>query len=157
VLRPLDSMTAVLVAAQMRAVDRECVTSTAWNDDVIPWAAGLPHQRGESWALIEGDRPVAMGGARLLWPGVAATWMVATDALGARHARELLRAAWDMHTRLWIDGGVRRFETTCRVGWETAQRFLRHLGYEVEGRANRMGKRGEDYDLLARFGRLRHG
>lgn len=149
-IRPLDTLTAVVLATRMRARDAQEVTACEGHEDPVAWAAANALRPGISWALVsDAKEPVAMGGARFLWPGVVETWLVATDAL-PKHAVELLRAVRDLHARL-VTGGTRRFQTMCQVGYDGGHRFLFRLGYHIEGRARAFGKRGEAYDYLARI------
>lgn len=155
-LRPLDTLTAVVLATRMRARDVLEATSTVPHDDPIAWAAAIAARPGEKWALIAGDRAIAMGGAMPLWPGVMSTWLVASEELPG-HGLELLRAVRQLHEALAKDG-VRRFQTVCMSGYTVGRRFLDRLGYVVEGHARAFGKRGEDYDFMARIeGEPHHG
>lgn len=146
---PLDILTAVVLATQMRARDVREVTSTQNVPDVVGWAASIASRPGEKWALFVDDRPVAMGGAIALWPGVVQTWLAATDEL-PRFAVPLLRTVRESHARM-IAAGVHRFQTWRMVGDAVALRWLERLGYQVEGRCRRMGRNGEDFDVMARI------
>lgn len=149
-IRPLDTLTAVLLATRLRARDVLEVTCMEDDDDVVAWAAANARRPGMHWALIGADnQPVAMGGARWLWPGVAETWLAASEDL-PRYAAELLRAVRRLHEHL-AGHGIRRFQTMCQASYATGHRFLARLGYVVEGRARGWGKRGEDYDFMARI------
>lgn len=149
---PLDTLLAITLALALRERDVAEVLSTERGDDVTAWAARMAAMPGERWAMIDATGfPVAMGGALPLWPTVMQTWLVASDEL-PHHGRELLRFVKELHKAL-AKSGVRRFQTYCLVGYETGHRFLHHLGYEHEGCARGMGKRGEDFNLMARIER----
>lgn len=148
-VRPLDSLTAAVLAVRARERDKREIVSTMFDDDLVAWAVGTAMRAGEKWALFDGAEAVAMGGALALWPGVVQTWLVATDAL-PRYAVTVMRTARDAHTRL-AAAGVRRFQTWAMVGYDTAYRWLDRLGYTVEGRARQMGRDGQDYDMMARI------
>lgn len=149
-IRPLDTLTAVVLAANLRERDAREVLTTSWHDDIVRWAASAANVPGEQWVLSGADgRPVAMFGFEAQWPGVLHTWLAATHEL-PRHAIELLRFAKERHA-MHARAGVRRFHCMCEAGYETGLRFLARLGYQIEGLARRYGKGGEDYHYLSRL------
>lgn len=147
---PLTTLAAVVLSTRLRERDMREVVCTSWHDDLAGWAATIANQRGWHYAINDdAGRPVAMGGGVLLWPGVAQTWLVASDEL-PRHAVSLVRAAHLMHAEL-AAAGVHRFQTYCLRGYETGRRFLERLGYRCEGTSIALGKRREDFDIMARL------
>jgi hypothetical protein len=148
---PLDTMTAVTMATRLRERDVREVVCTEWHDDPATWAAGMAARRAPAYAILDDKTrlPVAMGGAIVLWPGVAQTWLAAADEM-PRYTVELVRAVHQVHKALAADG-IRRFQTYCLHGFATGRRFLQRFGYRYEGLCLGMGKRGEDIEIMARL------
>ncbi len=145
---PLTTVLAINVALNLRDRDRVEILSTEYGDDVCGWAARMVGRRGEHFALLtDQGTPVAMGGATMLWPGVAQTWLCATESL-PRYAVALLRATRDTHIR-HAKQGIHRFQTYLQPGYDTGRRFLERLGYVYEGTMRAATRYGQDLDIMA--------
>lgn len=122
--------------------------------------AGLPplaqlarayHAAGPAWTVLDGDTPVACGGAVRFWPGVGECWCWAgagVDRVGLAFARLAGRAV----QRLFREHGFHRLQAHVREDDPGAQRFIRHLGFALEGRCPGFGPDQSPHNL---YGRIR--
>jgi hypothetical protein len=99
---------------------------------------------GLAFAVIDGDRVVAIGGVRNVWQDRGIAWGLLASGIGA--------------TMVPITRAVRRFLSVCptrRIEAEVAadheegRRWIEMLGFEREGRM-RAYWGGKDFDLYAR-------
>jgi hypothetical protein len=98
-----------------------------------------------AFAAMDQGHPVAIGGVRRLGPHHGTAWFLASDGLasaGGRLAVAIHRAALELHRSLALDG-VRRWTVLAWADHPDAGRWLRRLGYSVEGSHPRWGINGE--------------
>lgn len=106
---------------------------------------------GPCWTMRFRGRVVACAGLGIHWPGRAEAW--------AFIAGDLPRAAWPALHRTVARGlaeaaprlGLRRIEAACAMGWGPGARWLRMLGFELEGPLRAYGPDGRDFLRYARI------
>lgn len=119
------------VVSNMREWDRREIFATEWLDDPADYARTVCKYGSFAW--VAGDsEPIAVIGARAMWPGVWAPWMFATDAF-PRISIGLTRFVRNNMIPSLRQTGAHRAHCLSMVGHEQAHRWLRLLGAEPEG------------------------
>ncbi|MEX0809528.1 MAG: hypothetical protein WD044_12450 [Dongiaceae bacterium] len=156
VLLPLTEAFVAVVARAMREGDRLEVFATRFDDDPDALARDLvAMSRFGAVVAADGD-PVAAMGAVECWPGMWNVWMIATDRwpLVARSATRWARIAV---LSVLAKAGAHRCECKSIESHETAHRWLRHLGAEVEAVHRDFGRNRETFiTFVWRFDHVRH-
>ncbi len=132
----------------MRADDALEVYAGRFLDDPQALAEDLVAARPQFIAMkalcaAEFD-PIAIIGARLMWPGVASIIMVATDRwseIAFAATRWVKRVA----IPVYIARNCHRGQCEAWVGNLVSCAWLENLGFVVEGRLRGYGKNGEDF------------
>lgn len=144
-LTELRHEAALYVVQRMRAGDRAEINAMRFGDDDESLAEDIALRWG-AWSFCAWHEglPVAIFGARELWPGVWSAWMIATDdfpkvALGLT---KFVRRVIMPHL---IKMGAHRVEAISMDGHTEAHRWLRAIGSVQEARLRRYGRNGEDY------------
>jgi hypothetical protein len=140
---------AMIVARNLREADRTEVLATFPTDDVEACVRACARASANPFTVFGNDIPVVVGGFVQPWPGVAFSWMVATDAID-QVGVELHRAAVSAHREL-AEVGVRRFSCYSLASHAEAHRWLERLGYRREAAFEKYGKHGETF---VAFGRI---
>jgi len=144
-LRPLNRADLRAVAANMRSSDRREIFATRFDEN--PELLAEECLASFSLGAIIADKdgaPIAAIGAFEMWPGVWSVWMFATEgwprvALSAtrfvkRKLAPALRAL-----------GLHRAECRSSADHDSAHRWLRHLGAEIEAEYRDFGKNCETF------------
>lgn len=141
--------TAWHVSANMRDIDRREILCQVWGRDIEAVARSAVESRPVAFACIQGNEPIAVGGVQSRAPGVGVAWLWATNAW-RKAIVEVTRACRRSLDAL-ESAGMHRFEAYSHIAHEDAHRWLKSLGFEVEGaRLRNYGGPGEDFVLLAR-------
>jgi len=85
-----------------------------------------------------------------LWPGVAEAWMVST-ALFTRYPKTIHRGIAAGLATLAETMGLHRIQAAVHQEHRVSLRWLRRLGFRLEGTLRRYGPDGADYLRLARL------
>lgn len=112
--------------------------------------AKLAGERGPAWTGRHQGRVIGCAGFALLWQGRAAAWCLL--------APDIPRPAWlGIHRAVAARMaqlpalGVRRVEAEAQFNFLPGNRWLRLLGFELEGLARRFGPDGSDFNRYARL------
>jgi ribosomal protein S18 acetylase RimI-like enzyme len=136
------------VVVNMRAADAREVFACRWSRDkqalIDDLDAGRPFCIG-FLALCAGEfDPIALLGARLLYPGVASVAMIATERW-----REIAFAAtrFAIKTAIpcYLGPNARRAQCEAWVENHVSCAWLEAIGFEAEGVLQRLGNSGEDF------------
>lgn len=130
-----DEKKIVLQAAQryLRLDDLE-------NFDLSAWAEQGYAQTGE----VDGE-VMAIIGVMPMWPGRAIAWAYISENAG-KHFPVIHR-----HVKKFLDNcGIRRIEATVDVGFPEGCRWMKMLGFEIEGHMKAYRPDGADVLLYAR-------
>lgn len=100
------------------------------------------------WTGEHNDKVVAMGGVIPIWPGRGAAWMWMADVSG-RHMVKIHRAV----ENFLIQSPFRRVEATVDIGFEPGIRWMKMLGFELEGYLKAYKPDGGDVLSFARVRR----
>jgi len=85
-----------------------------------------------------------------MWPGVARAWSDLSE-LALRHPKALHGAVRSQLSGVQESLGLARVEAVVRHDFEEGARWVKHLGFELEGTMANYGIDGiGDYDLYAR-------
>lgn len=138
---------AMRVATSMRPEDeREIRASVGPSWEPVAWSRWLCDLPGVAYAIVgTGGVAVAMGGLAVDGAGRGSAWFVATRRLGERWARV---DAHRLALRLRRDALRRSLHRVTVVGIEgrpDVHRWLRRLGFAVEGTHPGMGAGGETF------------
>lgn len=144
------------VASRMRAIDREEVYATRWDDESSSLCKGILSGGEFGWVAGTDDGiPVAAFGAIPVWNGVWEVWMFATDrwpevALGVtRFIRRVMIPA--------LEGtGLHRAQCRSKYNHHVAHRWLESLGAYKESELPHYGKDGELFYLYCWTRPVRH-
>lgn len=142
---PLTLAHALVVAAAMRAVDRDEVRASG-HDDLPAWCeklVAMPGQDAVVWT--SGGFPCAMGGG-VVQGRVCTTWFVATDRL-PEVARSVHRFTLGFHRR-HAGSGVDVFQALSLDDHAHGRRWLARLGYVPH---HGLMLNGRNFTLMRRF------
>ncbi len=100
------------------------------------------------WTGEHNDKVVAMGGIVPIWPGRGMAWMWMSDVSG-RHMVKIHREV----EKFLIKSPFRRVEATVDIGFEPGVRWMKMLGFELEGYLRAYKPDGGDMLMFARVRR----
>jgi hypothetical protein len=100
------------------------------------------------WTGEHNDKVVAMGGIAPIWPGRGMAWMWMSDVSG-RHMVKIHREV----EKFLIKSPFRRVEATVDIGFEPGVRWMKMLGFELEGYLRAYKPDGGDMLMFARVRR----
>ena len=153
-LRALDLPDVWAVARAMRDADRREIFATRFDEDALALAEDLiaSDPVGAIVAAADGTAVAALGGIEM-WPGMWSLWMFATDRW-PEVAKETTRFAKSVLWPALLRLGLRRGECRSAVDHETAHRWLRFLGGDVEALYPAYGKGGETFIGFVIYGEM---
>ena len=103
-----------------------------------------------AWTGVCDNKVIGCGGIRMFWKGVGEAWCIYPKSLINSYIKEcfsytgrVLDAAVRVH-------GLHRIQSTVRSDFGGAMNWLRHLGFEIEGRLKRYNSDGTDSYLCCR-------
>ena len=121
---------------------------TEYDADIAARAiASIP---GPTYAVLEGDRPVLLGGFDPLRRGVYEAWLVGTDEAWAKHGHAFTRICRRAIAQILHSDGHR--VQVCALSSRTAAHdwYQRGLGMKFEGVQKRFVANGDDIHLFAK-------
>ncbi len=148
------------IVRNMRAADRDEVFATfpRYPDTIDGRAERDEHfvqlsylaaaERGISFMACHRGEPVAVVGMVMMWDGVAAVWMVATDKWQTV-ALPLTRWAKKTIIPLMKDAGIHRAQCWSMSGHDVAHGWLKRLGATEECASPGYGRDGQTFHLFA--------
>jgi hypothetical protein len=149
---PFDDLSALHVCRNMRVVDADEIFAMRPDHDAFALYRDIASAGGRHlWLEIARPAtamlPVALFGVIATSPGCGLAHLVATDALTAAMARQIVARARRLIIPTMIDvEGLHRVEANSLASHRWAHRFLRACGARAEGPPRRaMGKAGEDF------------
>ncbi len=152
IARPLSLAPMLHVIRHLRPRDEEEVLCLAPGWTLEQWARETVALRGNHFLFYGDDgEPIAAGGWSQVGVRTAVnSWLISTASIG-RISDGLHRFAVRGHKAM-ISGGVRRFQTLCLHSGphSTARRWMKRLGYRLEGIHRAMGAAGQDLITMAR-------
>jgi hypothetical protein len=138
------------ICRNLRESDREEIFATRWDDDADKLAVEAFSHWGEfSYVAYTDDgEPVAVIGARPLWEGVWAVWMMATDKFDII-GKQLTRWARRVMLPSLLSAGMHRAEARSAATHTTAHRWMEWLGAKREVVLRQYGREKQDFVLFA--------
>lgn len=103
-------------------------------------------EAGPAYALVAGERVLAVGGVAERWHGVGLAWSLLAADIGP-HLRTLIR----LTDGFFKQGPWHRLEIAVDDGFEEGCRLARLLGFEREGLAKKYTPDGRDCWIFARI------
>ena len=91
----------------------------------------VEHPNIDAFTLEDDDEILAVGGAHIMWPGVAEAWVLVSPS-GKQHGRLFARYAKRRFEGMLKENDIRRMQATIHVTDEPAMRFVEWLGFEKE-------------------------
>jgi hypothetical protein len=149
-----DDLGALHVCRNMRRVDADEIFAMRPDHDAFALyrdiaGAGPRHLWLEIARPATGLQPVAIFGVIATSPGCGLAHLVATDALTAAMARQIVARVRGVMAPVMIAEGLHRIEANSLASHRWAHRFLRACGARPEGPLRRaMGKMGEDFQTF---------
>ena len=110
----------------------------------------VEHPNIDAFTLEDDEEILAVGGAHILWPGVAEAWVLVSPS-GKKHGRLFARYAKRRFEGMLKENDIKRMQATIHATDESGMRFVEWLGFEKEGLMRKYGLQGEDYVRLARI------
>lgn len=108
---------------------------------------------GPTYAVLEGDRPVLLGGFDPLRSGVYEAWLVGTDEAWSKHGHAFTRICRRAINQLLHDG-AHRVQVIALDSRKAAHTwYQRGLGFEFEGLLRGHCANGEDAVMFSRVRR----
>lgn len=132
---------ALYVANHMRLDDRECLEAVIGTANPEAFALNRWQSDGAAWEMVDFE-PVAIGGLSQSVPWVGRLWLIATDLMTPESWKKLIR-----HLRTVLANAsktIRRIEADVLSTWPEAQKFIKRMGFELEGARYQAGKDGQD-------------
>jgi hypothetical protein len=104
-----------------------------------------------SYTLVDkNQRPIAVIGMSLLWPGVADVWGVISEDVRkcslSFHKR--VKHSLDYHAECL---NIKRYQVFVRVGYKEGRKWAETLGFRVEGALDYFGPEGDAYYIMGRI------
>jgi hypothetical protein len=135
------------IARNMRERDRAEIFATRWDDDPDALAASAMEVPGSLWVVSKGGTPVALFGARPMWPGVWCAYAFGTD-----HWPEVVLTMTRHIMRFIIPSLTPRAHLVvafCHEDHVSSMRWLRRMGAEpVSPMLYEWGRERENFVLL---------
>ena len=104
---------------------------------------------GPGFSLYRDDQLVGCGGLYLLWPGVSEAWLLVTD-LTYCYPLAFTKAVKNILDSSFLQG-MRRVQATVNVLDKRALKFLKFLGFEIEGYMPQFGPKSENHYMMGRL------
>lgn len=118
--------------------------------DIDLTAASIYLTPGPKWAMMDGTRPIVVGGFRPLSPGVYRDWMAYAPEAFIRHWRPVTRLA--RRAMDYMAQHAHRIECRCLASRvDEVVDWYGFLGYGFEGIARQAGVHGEDFAVYSRL------
>ena len=110
----------------------------------------VEHPNIDDFTLEDDEEILAVGGAHILWPGVAEAWGLVSPS-GKKHGRLFARYAKRRFEGMLKENDIKRMQAPIHATDESGMRFVEWLGFEKEGLMRKYGLQGEDYVRVARI------
>lgn len=107
--------------------------------------------RGPAFTGMVDGVPVGCCGINLFWPGVGEAWMMLSPGV-LEHKKELHWLIKTNIARVQKQLGLHRLQATVKADFDRGLRWMRALGFEIEGVLRGYGMDGSDYVMFARYG-----
>lgn len=147
-ITPLAWPDVVDIAKRMCEGHRRSACALADTDDPVAAIEAFKHSRHVGGTIWHGARPAVAIGAVLIHPGVASSFLYATDDL-PKVAVELVRFARNALMPSLQRAGIHRVHALAPTDEPTNDKFHRLFGGKKEAVLRRYGKNGEDFTLYA--------
>lgn len=109
----------------------------------------VEHPNVEAFTLEEDGEIFAVGGAHIMWSGVAEAWVLISPN-GKKHGTLFARYAKRRFEGILKENNIKRMQATIHSTDAEAMRFAEWLGFEEEGLMRSYGPEGDDYIRVAR-------
>jgi hypothetical protein len=147
---PLTPFGADYVVHHLNPHDYAEMLATMFMGDIDDVARNVFTAPGFKWeARTPADRPVVIGGAIPMRPGLAVGWLWGTDEW-PEVALEVTRFVKRRILPELESRGVHRIECRALAGNEDVIRWLKLIGFHVEAALAQFGQGREDFVLCAR-------
>lgn len=103
-----------------------------------------------SWTGMFHGKPVVCFGIRTIFPGVGEAWLLPGADID-RHAISVCRGSRRIYQHFINEGVFRRIHVVVDPANDTAFRFAKWNGFDVEGIMRKFGADGSDHLLMARI------
>tara|TARA_R100001594_G_scaffold141343_1_gene187272 strand:+ start:24401 stop:24892 length:492 start_codon:yes stop_codon:yes gene_type:complete len=97
------------------------------------------------------SQPIAVCGLREIREGVAEAWMVGSKLLNRHRLFVTKSIALLLLEHQEVRKEFYRIQATVRADWETANKWIKLLGFDYEGYMRQYGSKREDYIRYARL------
>lgn len=115
------------------------------------WDEVQRESQGESFTGLDGNALIISAGVIWSWYGCCRVWAILAQGITHRQMLWIHREALCWLDRLQQDASCLRLETTAQAAQEPANRWLRMLGFECEGRLRCYDSAGQDHFLYSRI------
>jgi hypothetical protein len=107
---------------------------------------GGPYEgKGPAFILFHNNEIVASGGFYIMWPGVCEAWLMITPLI-FKYPLLFVREV----KKIFKDIKMTRIQASVKVSDKRAVKFLKHLGFKIEGFMAKYGPDGSDHYLMGR-------
>lgn len=150
-LREMTLQDALIVCADMRPEDRDCVRAMCGCEPGEWFAVDRWKTDGPAWVLEQDGQPWCIGGLSFsnAWSGVL--WLVARPGMRAQTWRKVMRAARMVLEVMDPAHPLHRHRVEALVleSWQGAQALADRLGLVLEGTRRAMGSNRESVQMRA--------
>jgi hypothetical protein len=101
--------------------------------------------KGPAFTLFHGEEIVASGGFYVLWPGVCEAWLKVTP-LVYKYPLSFCKEVKKVFDKMKMV----RIQASVKVSDKRAVKFLKHLGFKIEGFMEKYGPDGSDHYMMGR-------
>ena len=105
--------------------------------------------KGPAWTLTHRGEIVASAGFYVMWPGVAEAWLTTTP-LVYKYPLYFWRGTKEVFKRIDEQVKFRRIQATVKAADQRAIKYLKHLGFTIEGFMPKYGPDGSDHYMIGR-------
>ena len=107
-------------------------------------------EAGLSWTGIYNEKIVVCFGVRRVWPGVGEAWLLPSPSI-SDHALSVVRASRMIFADIFKTEAFSRVHISVDSANDSAFKFAKALGFEVEGIMRQFGPDGSNYYMMARL------
>ncbi len=106
---------------------------------------------GPAWSAVGEDGTVyGCGGLKIMWPGVAESWILLFDGIEENGFRqEVYLQVVKLMIRVVNDFNLHRIQAHCKTDYPLNMKFLENMGFKREGIMRKFGFDKSDHYMYA--------
>lgn len=126
------------------------------HEDFLKWAEIADGKELSITCETEGGEIICCFGVNILWDGVGEIWAAFTNKV-SEYRKEIVINAGMVIDEIQKKFSLVRLQAHCLADVPESNRFLKHYGFQLEGRMKKYNPYGLDENLYARIREVKHG